>query len=105
MKETALILQEAKEASLVINRLSSEEKNNALEAMANALLMETDLILKAKEEDLAAAEGSISPVMMDRLRLTKDRICGMADGIRALISLPDPVGNTQIGRASCRERV
>ena len=111
MKETALILQEAKEASLVINRLSSEEKNKVLSAMADALLSETDSILKANEEDLAAAEGSISPVMMDRLRLTKDRIGGMADGIRALISLPDPVGNTlretkrenglQIRRVSC----
>ncbi len=94
MKETALILKETKEASLVINRLSAEKKNEALEKMAEALLEETETILKANEEDLAAAKGSISEVMLDRLRLTPERIRGMADGIRALIRLPDPVGKT-----------
>lgn len=92
MKETALILKEAKEASLVINRLSSRKKNEALETMAQALLAETENILKANEEDLEAAKGSISDVMLDRLRLTPERIRGMAEGIRALIALPDPVG-------------
>ncbi len=92
MKETALILKEAKEASLVINRLSSKKKNEALETMAQVLLAETENILKANEEDLEAAKGSISHVMLDRLRLTPRRIRGMAEGIRALIALPDPVG-------------
>lgn len=90
MKETALILKEAKKACRKVNFLSEEEKNRALSEMALALLEDTDEILKENEKDLAAAEGSISPVMMDRLRLTKERISGMAEGIRALISLPDP---------------
>ncbi|MBR4288135.1 MAG: glutamate-5-semialdehyde dehydrogenase [Clostridia bacterium] len=92
MKETALILRETKEASLIINRLSSQKKNEALEKMAEALLEETETILKANEEDLEAAKVSISEVMLDRLRLTPERIRSMADGIRALIRLPDPVG-------------
>ncbi len=92
MKETLEILKEAKEASRWVNFLSEEEKNKALSEMATALLEEKDTILSENEKDLLAAKGSISPVMMDRLRLTEDRICGMADGIRALISLPDPVG-------------
>lgn len=95
MKETSLILKEAKEAALVINRLSSEKKNEALEKMAESLLADMDLILRANGEDLDAAKESISPVMLDRLRLTPDRIRGMADGIRALIALPDPVGKVQ----------
>ena len=89
MKETRLILKEAKEASLKVNFLSSEEKNKALDEMAKALLLAKEEIISENEKDLAAAEGSISPVMMDRLRLTAERIDGMAAGIRALISLPD----------------
>jgi len=92
MKETAQILKETKEASLIINRLSSQKKNEALEKMAEALLSETETVLKANEEDLKAAKESISEVMLDRLRLTPERIQGMAEGIRALIRLPDPVG-------------
>ena len=92
MKQTSEILKEAKKASLSINRLSTETKNAALEEMAKALLLATDEILSENEKDLEAAKGSISDVMLDRLRLTPERIEGMASGIRALISLPDPVG-------------
>ena len=92
MKLTSEILKEAKQASRIINRLSTREKNDALEEMANALLSATDEILRENEKDLEAAKGSISDVMLDRLRLTPDRVKGMADGIRALIALPDPAG-------------
>ncbi len=92
MKETQTILKEAKQASLVINRLSSGEKNRALEEVAKAILDQKEEILEENEKDLAAAKGVISDVMLDRLRLTSDRIQGMADGICALVSLPDPVG-------------
>ena len=92
MKLTSDILKEAKKASLLINRLSTEKKNQALEEMAKALLFATDEILAENEKDLEAAKGSISDVMLDRLRLTPERIQGMASGIRALIALPDPVG-------------
>ena len=92
MKPTSEILKEAKAASLLINRLSTDKKNAALEEMAKALLLATDEILAENEKDLEAAKGSISDVMLDRLRLTPQRIEGMAAGIRALIDLPDPVG-------------
>ena len=93
MKLTSDILKDAKKASLLINRLSTEKKNEALEEMAKALLLATDEILEENEKDLEAAKGSISDVMLDRLRLTPERIEGMAAGIRALIALPDPVGH------------
>ena len=93
MKRTSEILKEAKKASLSINRLSTETKNAALEEMAKALLLATDEILAENQKDLEAAKGSISDVMLDRLRLTPERIEGMASGIRALITLPDPVGH------------
>ena len=92
MKLTSDILKEAKAASLEISRLSTEQKNAALEEMAQALLSAKDQILSENEKDLEAAKGSISDVMLDRLRLTHERIEGMAAGIRALIALPDPVG-------------
>ncbi len=92
MKETKAILKEAKEASLRINTLTSEEKNRALDEMAKALLAAEEEILAENEKDLEAAKGSISDVMLDRLRLDHKRILGMAEGIRALIALPDPVG-------------
>ncbi len=92
MKLTSEILREAKEASLFINRLSTEKKNAALEEMAKELLSATRLILAENEKDLEAAKCTVSDVMLDRLRLTPQRIDGMAAGIRALIDLPDPVG-------------
>ncbi len=92
MKETKIILKEAKEASIQINRLSTKEKNAALEEMASAILASEEEILSENEKDLAAAKGTTSDVMLDRLRLTPQRIEGMAKGIRDLISLPNPVG-------------
>ncbi len=77
---------------LAINTALTTDKNDALAKMADALEDASDRILAANEQDLAKAQGKISDVMLDRLRLSKDRIKGMADSIRALISLPDPVG-------------
>ena len=74
MKLTSDILKEAKKASLLINRLSTEKKNQALEEMAKALLLATEEILAENEKDLEAAKGTISDVMLDRLRLTPERI-------------------------------
>ena len=73
--------------------LTSDEKNRALLAMADALVEETETILKANAEDIEAARGSVSDVMLDRLRLTEERIRGMAQGIREVVELPDPVGD------------
>lgn len=90
---TLEILKQAKAAKNVLAALTSEEKNNALYAMADALQEFADDILKENEADIKAAQGVISDVMIDRLTLTKERIDGMADGIRAVAGLPDPVGD------------
>ena len=90
MKETRLILQEAKAAAPILARFGTEEKNRALIEMAAALERSEAEILSANAEDMQAAEGKISPVMLDRLKLTPERIKGMADGIREVAALNDP---------------
>lgn len=75
-----------------INTASTALKNQALEAMASQLLKATDAILAANQIDMEAARGKISEVMLDRLFLDQERIAGMAQGIRALIDLSDPIG-------------
>ena len=82
----------AKAAKNTVARLGTEQKNAALEAMAASLEAEQDKILAANALDLEAAKEHISEVMLDRLRLTKERISGMAQGIRDVVKLPDPVG-------------
>ncbi|HEM4817678.1 TPA: glutamate-5-semialdehyde dehydrogenase [Streptococcus suis] len=75
-----------------INLATTEQKNQALSAMADQLLAQTEAILAGNAIDMENAQGKISQVMQDRLLLTAERIEAMADGIRALIGLPDPVG-------------
>ncbi|WP_105136264.1 glutamate-5-semialdehyde dehydrogenase [Streptococcus suis] len=75
-----------------INLATTEQKNQALSAMANQLVAQTEAILAGNAIDMENAQGKISQVMQDRLLLTAERIEAMADGIRALIDLPDPVG-------------
>ena len=82
----------ARSAKKSINTASTALKNQALEAMASQLLKATEAILAANQNDMEAARGKISEVMLDRLFLDQDRIAGMAQGIRALIDLPDPIG-------------
>lgn len=82
----------AKSAKKSINTASTALKNQALEAMASQLLKATEAILVANQIDMEAARGKISEVMLDRLFLDQERIAGMAQGIRALIDLPDPIG-------------
>lgn len=91
MKE---MLEAAKAAKFQIANLTAREKNAALNAMADSLLDCEDAILKANALDLAAAKGQMTDVMLDRLRLTSDRITAMAKGIREVAQLPDPVGLT-----------
>ena len=86
------LLQRAKNAKGEVAALTTQEKNNALNAMAQGLLSHQEDILAANELDLQAARSHISPVMLDRLKLTPERIAAMAQGIRDLIPLPDPVG-------------
>ncbi|HEM5998093.1 TPA: glutamate-5-semialdehyde dehydrogenase [Streptococcus suis] len=75
-----------------INLATTDQKNQALSAMANQLIAQTEAILAGNAIDMEHAQGKISQVMQDRLLLTAERIEAMADGIRALIGLPDPVG-------------
>lgn len=92
MKNTSEILKEAKAARTALLALSSEEKNEALLKMADSLEEQGEKILEENKKDLDDAEGKISEVMLDRLALSTERIKAMADGIRAVASLPDPVG-------------
>ena len=91
MKE---MLEAAKAAKSRIAGLTAQEKNAALNAMADSLERCEAAILEANALDLEAAKGHVSDVMLDRLRLTADRIAGMAKGIREVAELPDPVGLT-----------
>ena len=84
MITTKEIMQAAKAAAPALAVLPTEKKNALLLAMAEALLADTEAILEANRADLAAAEGRIAPVMLDRLRLDASRIAAMADGIRAV---------------------
>ena len=92
MSTTQEQLALAKSAKKSINTACTALKNQALEAMASQLLKATEAILVANQIDMEAARGKISEVMLDRLFLDQERIAGMAQGIRALIDLPDPIG-------------
>ena len=86
------MLEAAKAAKTQIARLTTEQKNAALNAMADALVANEAAILAANALDMEAAKGTVSDVMLDRLLLTPARIAGMAEGIRQVAALPDPVG-------------
>lgn len=92
METTQEQLSLARSAKKSINTASTALKNKALEAMASQLMNATEAILAANQIDMEGARGKISEVMLDRLFLDQERIAGMAQGIRALIDLPDPIG-------------
>ena len=93
MTTTQALLDSLLAHKVAINLASTEQKNQALEAMASQLESQCDLILAANALDMEEAKNSsISTVMLDRLLLNEERIGDMAAGIRALIALPDPVG-------------
>ena len=89
---TSEILTAAQQAKSVFASITPEKKNEAMAAMADAIENESCMILKQNALDLEAAKGTISDVMLDRLMLNESRIHGMAEGIRDVIGLPDPVG-------------
>ena len=86
------MLEAAKAAKTEITRLTPDQKNAALYAMADALIENEADILAANALDLEAARGTVSDVMLDRLLLTSQRIAGMAQGIREVAALPEPTG-------------
>lgn len=83
----------AKAASRILNRTATNDKNSALSAMADALEANAEFILQRNECDMQnGAKSGMSKALLDRLRLDRDRISSIADGIRKVVSLPDPVG-------------
>jgi len=85
--------QAARQAARLLPRLSTEVKNRALHNIAEALLARQEEILAANAEDCEAAKAAgISASVLDRLLLNPDRLAGVADGVRSLADLPDPVG-------------
>ena len=89
---TLEILKNAKACAPSLARATSAQKDQALLAMADALEAQAEEILQANALDMEKAQGKLSSSMLDRLALTKDRIRGMAEGIRQVVNLPDPVG-------------
>ena len=93
MNELILKGQKAKEASNILGNLSTDEKNKGLLAMADYLVKYEDFIIEANKIDLQeAVNRGTAKTMLDRLALDKDRVQGMANGLRQVASLPDPVG-------------
>ena len=86
------LLLRAKGAKAAMAAAGTDAKNRALLSMASELLAEQEAILSANALDLEAARGTVSDVMLDRLALDPGRIAGMAEGIRQVAALPDPVG-------------
>ena len=91
-RPTSEILEEAKAAKAALALADTESINKALLSMADALLECRDAILIANREDEERAADTISPVMLDRLRLSPARIEAMAEGIRQVAALPSPLG-------------
>ncbi len=92
MKTTLEILKSAKSAATSLALLPTDVKNQALMAMADAIEAASNTILAANAIDVEDSRGTLSEVMIDRLILTESRIKGMAEGIRNVVSLPDPIG-------------
>ena len=92
MLTTKELLVRAKDTVRLMRGVKDEKINEALLSMADALIENTDAILSANEIDIENAKDKISPVMIDRLRLTSERIVGMANGIREVTKLPSPLG-------------
>lgn len=89
---TAEILDRASKQKRTLAAATTEEKNRALEKMADALTAHTEKIIEENKKDLDNARTKISDVMLDRLMLDEKRIKAMADAVRDVAKLPDPVG-------------
>ena len=90
--------QQAKVAGHQIAKLSTAAKNDLLNQVAKALVAESDYIITENAKDMAnASENGISKIMQDRLLLTEDRIAGIAEGVRQVADLQDPIGQVVRG--------
>src|SRR3954453_17863139 len=92
-EQMTLLARQARDASRQVSRLGTQQKNDCLLAMAEALVQEKDALVAANAKDMeAAAQSGLSSAMLDRLRLDEKRIAAMAQGLREVAALPDPVG-------------
>ncbi len=88
----------AKRASRTLATLPSAVKDRALEEIASALQGRAEEILEANRSDVEAAQGEYPAAFVDKLTLTRSRLEGMIAGVRAIVALPDPVGEVIDGR-------
>src|SRR5690606_10140491 len=85
--------QRLKKAAATLATLTTEQKNRALSLMADELLQKQQYILEENRKDLEAGEkAGLSQALLDRLKLTEERIQAMAEGVKQVMELPDPVG-------------
>jgi glutamate-5-semialdehyde dehydrogenase len=94
IKEYMTVLgQQARAASRVLARANTGAKNTALLAMADAIEARRDELIKENQKDLDSGKtNGLDDALLDRLALNEERISGMAEGLRQIVSLPDPVG-------------
>ncbi|MCQ2069943.1 MAG: glutamate-5-semialdehyde dehydrogenase [archaeon] len=97
MADTVSEIKDAKLATVKMAALTTETKNNALEAMAEAIKVHRAEILAANAEDVAEAEGKIPSEILKRLRLNEDKVSDMVESILGVRNLKDPVGETMDG--------
>jgi glutamate-5-semialdehyde dehydrogenase len=97
-QSVAALCASAREASRTLAQLPTSVKDAALEAMASSLLERADEILAANQRDLERGqEASLSAALLDRLRLDEDRLGAIAQSVRQIVALPDPVGEVVDG--------
>ncbi|MFM2412387.1 MAG: hypothetical protein RLZZ587_720, partial [Actinomycetota bacterium] len=87
------ILEDAKTASIALANAGTDTKNSALEAIALALVANSDRIVTSNDSDCVRAESDgMEAGLLDRLRLTPERVSALATSVRDIIGLPDPIG-------------
>src|SRR3954467_15949729 len=101
----AAICAAARDASRVLARLDGETRAAALHAMASALEARSGEILEANARDMdAGAEAEIGSALLDRLKLTPERLAGIAADVRVIAGLPDPGGGASQGHRPAKRR-
>jgi glutamate-5-semialdehyde dehydrogenase len=111
MKKMTQIGIDAREASYTLAGISADQKNRFLNRLADLLESGIPVILEKNAEDVSGAKDTLSPAMVDRLTLTKERILGIVSDVRNVSNLPDPVGEIfdkfehKAGLHICKQRV
>ena len=88
-----LLGKNAKKAAVLLGKAGIEEKNQALLAVADALEAKAEYLIEENQKDIEhAKQNQMSEALIDRLALNETRVAGMAEGIRQVVSLEDPIG-------------